>query len=94
MNLKIVANGNRDIMAWQGASVIASMDSFMNVRARAPLPLPNPHPTPPPSSLLLSFSPRRRLSHALAVLQTLISQEVYDEEGPEVVHKLNIFALS
>ena len=26
--------------------------------------------------------------------QTLISQEVYDEEGPEVVHKLNIFALS
>lgn len=32
VNLKVVANGNRDIMAWQGASVIASMDSFMNVR--------------------------------------------------------------
>lgn len=31
-NLKIVANANRDIMAWQGASVIASMDSFMSVR--------------------------------------------------------------
>ena len=35
VNLKIIANGNRDIMAWQGASVIASMDSFMTVRHHA-----------------------------------------------------------
>ena len=35
VNLKVVANGNRDIMAWQGASVIASMDSFMNVRTQS-----------------------------------------------------------
>ena len=27
-------------------------------------------------------------------MNTVISQETYEDEGPEVVHKLNIFALS
>ena len=54
VNLKIKADAARDNQAWVGASVVASMDSFMN---------------------------------------NLIPAEVYDEEGPEVVHKLNIFSL-
>ena len=27
-------------------------------------------------------------------MNTVISQETYEDEGPEVVHKLNIFAMS
>ena len=54
VNLKLRADANRDTQAWLGASVVATMDSFMD---------------------------------------NLISQEAYEEEGPEVVHKLNIFSL-
>ena len=55
VKVKIQATEKRDQTAWLGASVIASMDSFMD---------------------------------------TLISQEVYEEEGPPVVQQLNIFSLS
>jgi actin-related protein len=55
VDLKIYAPENRDQTAWKGASVVASMSSFMD---------------------------------------TLISQETYEEEGPSVVQQLNIFSFS
>ena len=82
VNLKIVANSTRDISAWQGASVIASMQAQTCF-----------------FSFLLQFACTVDLTSGGcgcrdSFMNTVISQETYEDEGPEVVHKLNIFALS